>query len=481
MTRRRRSWRTLLFLFFRYRRLTRRQLGTLQDWKIRIVFWSGALAVGLVVQLFAWATNWSYEWFVQARSVFPYLSLLLPPMGLVGIVWLMRYLGEGSQGSGIPQVLVCLKQRYQWLRPAFLSLRVVASKLVLTCLGLMAGASIGREGPSVHVGAALMHQFGRAGNLHQKYVDNALIVAGGAAGVSAAFNAPLAGIVFAIEELAQSFEQRTSGTLIMAIILSGVVVLVLAGHYSYFGHPETEAVALNQLSSVVLVGVLCGLLGGLFSRFLIVGSRALVPYMRTRRLRVALMCGLLLTLLGLLSGGTSFGSGYEVVRDILDQDVEAGWLFPLAKILATLVSYFSGIPGGLFSPSLAAGAGIGAALANHFTAMSAATFTVVAMASFLAGVVQRPITAFVIVLELTGNSHGVLMALMVGAFVATGTSKLVMPTPVYDALGQSLGESWGQIQDSLKESAADEDSKRQRIPGVPPPGGAGDTGGSQAD
>ncbi len=111
-------------------------------------------------------------------------------------------------------------------------------KFALTCVGLLSGASIGREGPSVHMGAAMMYSVGRIGRLQQKYVDTSLIVAGGAAGVSAAFNAPLAGIVFAIEELAGSFEQRTSGTLILAIILSGVVVLAIAGHYSFFGHPR---------------------------------------------------------------------------------------------------------------------------------------------------------------------------------------------------------------------------------------------------
>lgn len=143
---------------------------------------------------------------------------------MVAIVWLMHRFSPASRGSGIPQVLLVLKQRYHWLRPTFLTLRLVAAKFVLTCFGLMAGASIGREGPSVHMGAALMHRAGQIGRLQQKYVDNALIVAGGAAGVSAAFNAPLAGIVFAIEELSGSLEQRTSGTLIMAIILSGVVV-----------------------------------------------------------------------------------------------------------------------------------------------------------------------------------------------------------------------------------------------------------------
>ena len=189
----------------------------------------------------------------------------------------MRQLGTESQGSGIPQVLVVLKQRYHWLRPTFLSLRVIFGKFVLTCLGLLCGASIGREGPSVHMGAAMMYSVGQVGRLHQKYVDNSLIVAGGAAGVSAAFNAPLAGIVFAIEELAGSFEQRTSGTLILAIILSGVVVLMIMGHYSFFGHPGGKLDITTDWVAIGVTGLVCGLFGGIFSRLLIRGASFCLP------------------------------------------------------------------------------------------------------------------------------------------------------------------------------------------------------------
>ena len=140
---------------------------------------------------------------------------------------------------------------------------MIFGKFVLTCLGLLCGASIGREGPSVHMGAAMMYSVGQVGRLHQKYVDNSLIVAGGAAGVSAAFNAPLAGIVFAIEELAGSFEQRTSGTLILAIILSGVVVLMIMGHYSFFGHPGGKLDITTDWVAIGVTGLVCGLFGGI--------------------------------------------------------------------------------------------------------------------------------------------------------------------------------------------------------------------------
>jgi len=435
-----RGRRLVRYYFFRTRRLTRRQLGTLQDWKMRLVFWTGAVLVGLVVQAFAWAADGSAQIFHHLHAHSRYWPLVLTPLTMMSIVWLMQRFSPASRGSGIPQVLLVLKQRYHWLRPTFLTLRLVAAKFVLTCFGLMAGASIGREGPSVHMGAAIMHRAGQIGRLHQRYVDNALIVAGGAAGVSAAFNAPLAGIVFAVEELAGSFEQRSSGTLIMAIILSGVVVLALAGHYSFFGKPAAELVLIESWPEIIVTALLCGVFGGLFSRALISGSARVAGLVRHHPYRFALFCGLVVALLGFVTGGTTYGSGYEHARALLETEVQGDWLFPVTKMLATLVTYFSGIPGGLFSPSLATGAGIGAAVGSSVPGASVVGLTVVGMAAFLAAVIQRPITSFVIVLELTGNHHELLLSLMVGAFLATAVSKLFQPHPIYDALASAMAE-----------------------------------------
>lgn len=435
-----RALRLMRYYLFRTGRLTRRQLGTLNDMKMRLVFWTGAIMVGVLVQLFAWAADWSAHQFHVLQQDNPYLPLLITPLGMVAIVWLMNHMDPAARGSGIPQVLLVLKQRYHWLRPTFLSFRVIFSKFILTCLGLLCGASIGREGPSVHIGAAMMHRMGQIGRLQQKYVDNALIVAGGAAGVSAAFNAPLAGIVFAIEELAQSFEQRTTGTLILAIILSGVVVLTLSGHYSFFGKPQTELVLIESWPQILFTAVLCGVLGGLFVRALMFGGRALIPSVQAHPYRVVLAFGLVITLIGFVSGGSTYGSGYEQARALLEEEASGDWLFPLGKMVATLLSYFSGVPGGLFSPSLATGAGLGAAVAQFFHETSAVGLTLIGMAAFLAAVIQRPIVSFVIVLELTGNHHEMLLSLMVASFTAVAVSKVFFPTPVYDALATALAE-----------------------------------------
>lgn len=423
-------------------RRTRRQLGTLEDWKTRLVFWVGALTVGLVIQGFAWLSEESFEIFHQVFQRHSWHFLWITPLGLMTIVAIMNRGGKAAKGSGIPQVLLVHKQSYHWLRESFLSLRVALLKVFLTCFGLLVGATVGREGPSVHVGAALMYKLGVWAKLKQRQVESGLIVAGGAAGVSAAFNAPLAGIVFAVEELQQSMEARSSGTLILAIILSGVVVLAFAGHYSYFGVPDVSAMSFDHYPYLIITSVFCGLLGGLFSFALVEGNRAIAPLIAKAPMRVALVIGLVLAVMGIASGGLTMGSGYLEAKALLAGETEGSWYTAFGKIAATALTYLSGIPGGIFSPSLASGAELGAAIGSLFGNVSPVAMILVGMASYFAGVVQRPVTAFVIVLELTGNNHDILPALMVGALVGSVVSKLVMPEPIYHVLARDLLRGW---------------------------------------
>src|SRR5262249_25093755 len=152
--------------------------------------------------------------------------------GFVVSAFLAQQVFPGSGGSGIPQAIAARHLRNPDGRARLLSLRLAAGKILLTLLGLASGASIGREGPTVQVGAAIMLAAGRIGRMP---AERGLILAGAAAGVAAAFNTPLAGIVFAIEEMGRAFEQRNAGLVLIAVILAGIASLGLVGNYSYFG------------------------------------------------------------------------------------------------------------------------------------------------------------------------------------------------------------------------------------------------------
>lgn len=414
----------------------------IHDWKRRLVFWTGAISVGLVAILFAVASEWADDSFHKLLGVSPYLPLLITPLGFALIVFLTRKYFPGSQGSGIPQTIASLDPRENSaIREQVLSLRVAFGKILLTIGGFFFGASVGREGPTVQIGASIMHSLGRFTRFPQHDLDKGLILAGAAAGVAAAFNTPLAGIVFAIEELSRSFEEHNSSTILMTVIIAGITSLALLGNYSYFGH-TAETLAFGSAWNVVIIcGIAGGLLGGAFSRALIEVNKGLAgrmgAWMRAKPVAFAAVCGLVLALLGLASGNTTYGSGYNEAKSLLDGNAALPESFGLLKMIATVVSYVSGIPGGIMAPSLSAGAGFGANIAHFFTSVPAGATMILGMVAYFAGVTQAPITAFVIVMEMTDN-HEMLLPLMAAAFIAKICSRLVCPTPLFHTMANNF-------------------------------------------
>ena len=407
-------------------------------WLQRLVFWGGAVAVAAVAILFAIGAEHVNALLHRALAWSPYLPLLITPLGIAGVVAATRYF-PGSEGSGIPQTIAALSIAEHAARSRLLSLRTVAGKIFLTLAGLASGASVGREGPTVQIGAAIMHSIGGLARFSRHDMEKGLILAGGAAGVAAAFNTPLAGIVFAIEEMSRSFESRTSGTILTAVIVAGAASLAVLGNYTYFGHTGASFGFGEGWIAVGVCGVAGGLLGGLFSYLLILAARGLPgrlgAFARERPIAFGAACGLLLAIIGLISGGTTYGTGYHEARMIVESTEAMPAVYGALKLLATLVSYVSGIPGGIFSPSLAVGAGLGANLSSIVPYAPAAAVALLGMVAYFAGVIQAPITAFVIVMEMNDN-HGMVLPLMATALVATGMSRLVCNEPLYRALAE---------------------------------------------
>ncbi|BCB27448.1 chloride channel protein [Sulfurimicrobium lacus] len=409
------------------------------EWLMRMVFWCGALAVGVVAVLFAMGAQITNQWFHRMLSFSPWLPFIIMPSGLALSAWLTRRFFAGSQGSGIPQTIAALQIQDQEHVSGLLSLRIAAGKTILTLLALCSGASVGREGPTVQIGASIMYSLRRFS--HFSYPDqiNGLILAGGAAGVAAAFNTPLAGIAFAIEELSRSFEHRTNGLVLTAVIFAGLSANAILGNYTYFGTISTSLGSGIGWLAVIACGVIGGLFGGLFSRLLIGASDGWAGktgrWMRKHPVTFAAACGIVLACLGVLSGQHTYGTGYDEVRDILAHG-DAGYQnYGIYKFLATLVSYLSGTPGGLFAPSLAVGAGIGASLSHFIPFVPVGTVIVLGMVAYFTGVTQAPLTSFIIVMEMT-DDHNLVLPLMATALIAHGISRIICHEPLYKALAE---------------------------------------------
>ncbi|CDX49107.1 Cl-channel voltage-gated family protein [Mesorhizobium plurifarium] len=424
----------------KYRMLRRSQAMWISRrvWQPRLVFWAGAISIGLISVLFAIMAD-------QAQALFHavigndggwrfYLPLVITPLGFVLCGWLAHSFFPGSQGSGIPQAIAARHLRDDEDRDHILSLRLVMGKIALTVVGLFCGASIGREGPTVQVGASLMLQAARWGGMAQA---RGLILAGSAAGIAAAFNTPLAGIVFAIEEMGRTYESRTNGLVLTAVILAGLASLGLLGNYTYFGVAKDTVAFASDWPLVLACGIIGGGVGALFSLLALKAMRrirrwnALQPLWRT--LIVAGICGLAVAVIGTASGGLTFGTGYAQARGAIEGAPLPAFFF-VEKFAAGLLSMVSGIPGGIFAPSLAVGAGLGSTL-GLLLGTSTSLAALLGMAGYFAGVVQAPMTAFVIILEMTGN-HDNVIALMCAAMLGYGAARLISHEPLYHAMSR---------------------------------------------
>lgn len=417
-----------------------RELSDWRAWAARLVIIGFAVLSGLAVIGLTWLSETALHAFFALHTAQPWLVLLWTPALTAGIVWLTRRWAPGAAGSGIPQVLAA---QHEDIAPdqrrLFVSLRLSVAKVLLTSAGLLAGLSTGREGPSVQVAAGVMHHARRWLPKRSHINERGLLVAGGAAGVAAAFNTPLGGVVFAIEELSRRPEDRASGLLIAAIVIAGLVAVSAFGSGTYFGRIQVEAIGWGMLLPGLAVTLACGLAGGLFSRLL---SWALSPgqdrFRRFRQSRPCLFaaaCGLAVAAIGLASSGHSFGSGYMATRQMLEgQDATQG-LDTALRFLATWLSAICGVPGGIFAPSLTMGASIGHEVAS-LTSDPKPVLIAIGMAAFLAAVTQAPLTAFIIVMEMV-DGHAMVLSLMGSAMLAAALSRLIA-RPLYDTLARQM-------------------------------------------
>jgi H+/Cl- antiporter ClcA len=408
-------------------------------WRQYGVFWLGAIAVGLIAVFYARLIDFGFSQFSAMQHRHVWLPLIVTPAVSALCVWLTRKFFRGAEGSGIPQVIATLHSKPSEYGSRLLSFRILFGKIAVSFLAILGGFTIGREGPTVQVGAALMFNLRRFYPRSNALIERQLVLAGASAGLSAAFNTPLAGIVFAIEELTRSFEARASGVLITAIIIAGVIALGLNGNYTYFGtiqigthFPDLLAVA------VVLTAVVTGIAGGVFGWLLLNTARWIPAPLRKlhseRPVVFAALCGLLIAVVGLISGGLTFGSGYAEARGLLDGSEQLSVFYPFLKLISMVGSYLPGIPGGIFAPSLSIGAGFGNLLHMVFGSMQLQMLIALAMVGYLAAVTQAPITSFVIVMEMI-NGHALVISLMATALIASRVSRLFAP-PLYEALSQ---------------------------------------------
>ncbi len=416
----------------------RLHLRARRTWRMAVLVAVAALA-GAAAALFARLCDGAMRVHAQLYALSPWATLALLPLGFVAAAWLTLRFAPEAAGSGIPQVIAAAQQRWRgrWGGQR-VTLRTAAWKTLLTAMVLVCGGSIGREGPTVQVVAGIVRTLTRG--LKGGPGRRAIIIAGGAAGVSAAFNTPIAGIVFGVEELAHGFDSRTHTAVILVVVAAGFSSYALQGDYAYFGVLNADSALGPAWIAAPLIGLVGGLCGGVFSRLLafMIGPRAnpVSNWRRAHPLLFALGCGLVAASVAAISGGATFGAGYAEAKSLIADHPDRGAGFALGKAVASLAASVAGAPGGIFAPSLATGAGIGAAFTKIGLHVASRDAVVLGMTSYLSGVVQAPLTAAVILMEMT-RDPGLVGPLLLAALLARWASGWIMPEPIYHVLSRA--------------------------------------------
>lgn len=418
----------------RYRALLRTAGPGSIKFRTRLAILIGAVAIGLAATVFAQAADLAGEWFGHFAKRYHWAPLVVTPLLFAGLVWITRRFAPLARGSGIPQVMAAQADPDQAAH-GLVSIRTVVAKAGLTLAAVLGGASVGREGPTVQIAAAIM---GLTHRILGVPLRGAVLIAGGAAGVAAAFNTPLAGLLFAIEELASAYEQKVTLLVVAAIAIAGLVAQSVQGDYVYFGLIGAHMPILSALIVAPVAGIVGGLAGGGFARLMLIlatGTNGVTRWTKQQPVLFAGLCGVVVAGLG-VGTGLTWGTGYGAARAMI-VGVDAPLWFGPAKFLATLSTAVAGLPGGIFAPSLSVGAGLGNLLRSVFPDSPASAIVILGMVGYFAGVVRAPLTAVIILSETTA-SRGLMLPMFAAAFIADGVSQLVCREKLYHGLSRTF-------------------------------------------
>lgn len=373
--------------------------------KFHLEFVFLAVAIGLISAFFAKACEIGFKIFIHIEQLLGLWIIGYVPLVLLIIVFLLKKFLPEAEGSGIPQALAVGHEIPEKNLDKIFCFRLIFSKIFLVFLGTLGGATTGREGPTIHIGATLMNVLGKKHSLIRR---KTLLLVGAASGLASAFNTPMGGVVFAFEELLNHSKIKFSLLKIAAIAISGIVSISIMGNYSYFGRVKRELLFYNDkiFIAAVITGIIAGIFSAIFARFvriLMIDDNFLVKWRKENPYKNAIVCGIIVAVVGILSAGLSFGNGYYESIRALSGQITLPPSYAFYKTISSLFSTSSGIPGGYFATSLAIGNGIGSFIHGILAVGNIQQYSLLGMVAFLAALTRAPATSITMVLQISAS------------------------------------------------------------------------------
>lgn len=411
-----------------------------------VPFWIASVITGLVsvayTKLFGLSEQLLSHCLQWQRSII----FLIAPISFVIAGYLVMNFAPGARGSGIPQVMATIDSQASTNDKnigKLLGLRIIVVKICSSILMVFGGGAIGREGPTIQISTTVFH-------LVYKWIPSgwsrlsrkSYYITGAAAGLAAAFNTPLGGVVFAMEELARIHVSFFRTALFSAVIIAGLTAQGFLGPYLYLGYPDVHNLSHFVFLSILLAAGISGVMGALMSKALLMLIRWKSSFSKTENVIAVIIIGLIIASIAYFVNPEILGSGKDTMNKVLfTGDKHMSFSTVLARFTGPVLSFNTGAAGGVFAPSLAAGASIGAWIADIFRLSSTDCNILVlsGMVGFLTGVTRTPFTSAILVLEMT-DRHSVVFYLMLAALVSGVTAMLIDKHSLYEQLKNNYME-----------------------------------------
>ncbi|HPN70853.1 MAG TPA: chloride channel protein, partial [Saprospiraceae bacterium] len=347
----------------------------------------------------------------------------------------------GAKGSGIPQLMASLElasAQDRHLIKYLLSARVLVVKFASSLVMILSGAAVGREGPTLQISGSVFKIIQDRLPLHWPRVsDRIMLMTGGAAGLAAAFNTPLGGIVFVVEELSRVHIARIRNYVFTGVIIAGLTAQWLNGSYLYLGFPTIDNSGYKVFFMVILVGFVVGTASAFMTSLIAqIGRIRKKVTSKTGNYLMVGFLGLLVAVMMVFFSPEGIGSGKEQMTNLLFGVSKTGSVdMVLARFFAPILSFSSGAATGIFAPSLATGASLGGLIADWFN-LSGGAFNLLVLAGmtgFLSGLTRSPFTSAILVLEMT-DRHSAIFHLMLAAMVGYIAAYAIQRKGMYEKL-----------------------------------------------
>lgn len=409
---------------------------------------------GLAVVCFRIAIEWSrLAWLGAVPETSHYRLILAPALAGLVVAVLVLHVFPAVRGSGVNQTKAAL-----YIYNGFIPFRTGVGKFITSAIAIGSGQSLGPEDPSLQIGASLASALGRYLQLSREKL-RLIAPVGAAAGLAAAFNAPISAVLFVIEEVIGRWSAAILGSVVLSAVSSVVVVRWFLGSQPLFRIPPVSIIRPEELLAYAVLGIVGGLAAIVFSQAIGRLRPKLKAMPRWTQYFQPAIAGLIVGLIGYFGAPEVMGAGYSYMDQAMHNQFTWQVLGILAglKILATTLSFVSGTPGGMFAPTLFIGAMLGGAVGGverlFFPALtgSTGTYALVGMGVLFAAFLRAPMTSVFMVLEVSGN-YSIIVPVILANAIAYVISRSFLPTPIFDLLTRQDGLDLPSLEEQREEN-----------------------------